>query len=260
VSLVPLDCADDRRRFGGKAAQLASALRAGLPVPTGYALGTSDVVDALKDSTCLAALGPGRWAVRSSAVDEDGEAASFAGQHVTRLNVPTHAVAEALKEVWASSQTPSALAYRRRLGLSGTPEMAVVIQEMVRARVAGVLFTRNPLSQAIERVIEASWGLGEAVVAGLVTPDRFRIRQDGAILERSAGEKEMEVANGEDGGTIECPVEADRAVRLCLDDGELAQLHELACEVERSFEGAQDLEWAFDEERLFLLQRRAVTR
>ena len=114
--------------------------------------------------------------MRSSAVDEDGTDASFAGQHLTLLNVPSaDDVPSALREIWWSANSDSAITYRQRVGLFTRPSVGVVIQTLLDPDVAGVMFTKNPVTGADERVIEASWGLGEAVVAGLVIPDTFRV-------------------------------------------------------------------------------------
>jgi pyruvate, water dikinase len=269
VSIVPLEQAHDEERYGGKAVNLGAALRAGLPVPRGVALGV-EAVDALAAgdgaageqlSIWLAELGHARLAVRSSAVGEDSAEASFAGQHLTRLNVRgPGAVTIAVREVWASGRTSSALAYRRRLTLAGEPRVAVIVQELVLPECAGVLFTRNPLTGADERVIDAAWGLGEAVVSGLVTPDRWRLRRGGELVEEAIGEKDLEITWAPEGGTVEREVPADRASVPCLGAERLAALEDLAARCERWFEGPSDLEWAFTGTALHLLQRRAVTR
>ena len=136
----------------------------------------------------------------------------------------------------------------------------MVVQQLVDADCAGVLFTRNPLDGADELVIEAAWGLGEAVVAGLVTPDRFRVARDGTVLERVAGAKDLAVTLAPDGGTEEVAISGERVRALCLDDGQLAALARLAERCGRVFAGARDLEWAFTGDELHLLQCRAVTR
>jgi pyruvate,water dikinase len=107
--------------------------------------------------------------------------------------------------------------------------------------------------------VEAAWGLGEAVVAGLVTPDRFRLTRDGTVLERVAGEKDLSVTLGPRGGTQEVAVPVERVRALCLDDRALAALARLAEQCESVFAGARDLEWAFAGESLHLLQCRRVT-
>ena len=121
--------------------------------------------------------------MRSSAVGEDSEGASFAGQHATILNVRDEdQVVDAVLKVRESAHTESARAYRRTLGLDEAPRIAVVVQRMIEPDCAGVMFTRNPLDGADERVIEASWGLGESVVAGLVVPDNYALDQQGRVL------------------------------------------------------------------------------
>jgi pyruvate,water dikinase len=263
----PLVEIEDDHAHGGKAAQLGGALRAGLPVPPGFALADDQVEAIVRAGTVsrevgdtLATLG-GIVAVRSSAIGEDGATASFAGQHATVLGVTSvDALVAAIRTVRDSAHAASALAYRKRLGLDAAPRMAVVIQRIIDADTAGVLFTRNPMTGADERVIEGAWGLGEIVVAGLVTPDRFRIARDGRVLERTPGEKDLAIRLRRDGGTEETPVDADRAAALCLTDAQLAALHALASRCEAHATAPQDLEWAFERDALFLLQRRAITR
>lgn len=138
--------------------------------------------------------------------------------------------------------------------------MGVVVQRLVHADCAGVLFTRHPTTGADERVIEATWGLGEAVVAGIVTPDHYRVARGGRVLEKTPGEKDCAIMWSEEGGTAEVPVPAHKVSMLCLDDMRLAALDALASACEKAFGGTQDLEWAFAADRLYLLQRRAITR
>ncbi len=254
--------------FGSKAVGLGQAVRDGLPVPPGIAL-AGDIVEAVatEDEDAIAAvveaaepLG-GPLAVRSSAVDEDGADASFAGQHVTLLNVPSAAeLGSALREIWWSANSDSAITYRKRVGLFTRPSVAVVVQVLLDPEAAGVMFTRNPVTGADERMIEASWGLGEAVVAGLVIPDSFRISRDGQVLDRRPGLKRVAVCCLPDGGTVEEEVAPERAEQLCLDDERLAELNELAADCERVYGPDRDIEWALADGRIYLLQCRAVTR
>jgi pyruvate,water dikinase len=137
--------------------------------------------------------------------------------------------------------------------------MGVVVQELVPADAAGVLFTRNPVTGAAERVIEASWGLGEAVVAGLVVPDRYRLDVRGRVLERVTGEKDVAVRAGP-GGAREIAVDAARVHAPCLDDAQLAELHALAKACDAVYgTGDHDIEFAFHAGAVFLLQRRPIT-
>lgn len=265
--IVPLDEAHDEALFGGKACQLAVAAQAGLPVPAGVALSVP-LVEAVAGGGRAATIALGRTlhalkpplAARSSAVGEDSERASFAGQHATWLNLPRSRVAEGVRDIWQSARSPAALSYRQRLGLAREPRIAVVVQELVAADCAGVLFSRDPLHGSAELVIEASWGLGEAVVAGVVVPDRFRVGRDGSVRERTPGLKDMLVSPAPGGGTRQAKVPAERARGLCLDDSQLRDLVALALRCDEVFTGAHDLEWAFQARDLFLLQRRALTR
>src|SRR5262249_37484719 len=125
---------------------------------------------------------------------------------------------------------------------------------------AGVMFTRNPINGADERVIEASWGLGEAVVAGLVIPDHFRIGRSGEVLERTPGLKKIAVRTLPEGGTVEEQIGPERAEQLCLDDSQLEDLHRLATRCEEVYGPDRDIEWAFAGGQLYLLQCRAITR
>jgi pyruvate, water dikinase len=268
VSPLPLADVCEEARFGGKAAQLGAALRAGLPVPPGVgvpvdvvaAVAAGDEVAATCCRAACAALASPAVAVRSSAVGEDSARASFAGQHLTRLNVTGDVLAAAITDVWRSGRSESALAYRRRLGLDGVPRVGVVIQVMIDAECAGVLFTRNPIDGRDERVIEAAWGLGETVVGGLVEPDRYRLARGGAVLETVIGYKDVQIRFRSGGDTRACAVEPDRRHVPCLDEVRLRMLDALATRCEACFDGAHDIEWAFAGGRLFLLQRRAVTR
>ena len=193
--VVPLKQAREVALYGSKAVGLGDAARQALPVPPGVAL-SGDLVEAVasgdeesieRAAKAIAALAP-PFAVRSSAVDEDGAAASFAGQHLTLLNVHSPAdVADAVREVWWSANSDSAVSYRQKVGLFTRPSVGVVVQTLLNPACAGVMFTENPVTGADERLIEASWGLGEAVVAGLVVPDQFRLNRSGQVLERKPG-------------------------------------------------------------------------
>jgi pyruvate,water dikinase len=265
--VVPLAEADDTSRFGSKAVGLGDAIRAGLPVPPGHAL-AGDVVeavagdDAAATARVLAAIRtlPTPLAVRSSAVDEDGKDASFAGQHLTLLNVAAiDDVPAALREIWWSANSDAAITYRQRVGLFTRPSVGVVVQSLLDPQVAGVMFTEHPVTGADERVIEASWGLGEAVVAALVIPDTFRLDRSGAVLERAPGLKRTAIRPTAGGGTVEEEVGPELAEALSLDDTHLASLGQLASRCEEVYGKARDIEWAIADDTLYLLQCRAVT-
>lgn len=199
-------------------------------------------------------------AVRSSAVGEDSEAASFAGQHATVLNVTTFSqLTSAIAEVVQSGLSPSAMSYRQKRGVVGAPSMGVVLQELFNPESAGVMFTRNPLNGVDERVIEAAWGLGEVVVAGLVIPDYYRISPTGEILERRVGDKDIALRLLDEGGTEEIEIPLDKANAKILDDDDLQNLHQLALRCESVYGKDLDMEWGLADGRLVLLQCRAIT-
>lgn len=265
--VVPLEEARDDALFGSKAVGLGQAARAGLPLPPGVAL-SGAVVEAVAGGDELAQgevdalvrpLGA-PLAVRSSAVDEDGAQASFAGQHLTLLNVPSaDDVNAAVRDVWWSANSDSAITYRQRVGLFRRPSVGVVVQALLDPECAGVMFTRNPINGADERLIEASWGLGEAVVAGRVIPDNFRVDRSGQVLDRTPGFKTIAIRTQPDGGTVEEKIPRADTERLCLDDGQLVELHRLAERCEEVYGPDRDIEWAFAGGQLYLLQCRAIT-
>jgi len=267
TEVVPLAEASDTSVFGSKAVGLGDAIRDGLPVPPGVAL-SGPIVEAVasEDEQAIAQVAEAirdlraPLAVRSSAVDEDGKDASFAGQHLTLLNVPSvEEVPSAVRDIWWSANSDSAITYRQRVGLFTRPSVGVVIQTLLDPDVAGVMFTENPVTGADERVIEASWGLGEAVVAGLVIPDTYRVDRSGQVLERTPGLKRTAIRSLPDGGTVEEDVPAELAEKLSLDDDQLEQMNRLALRCEEVYGRARDIEWAFAGGTLYLLQCRAVT-
>ena len=268
MPVVSLEDADDVTLYGSKATGLGQAIRDGLPVPPGVALSGS-VVEAVASEDPDALAEVVRWveplggplAVRSSAADEDGAEASFAGQHLTLLNVPSwEAVGPALSEIWWSANSDSAISYRKRVGLFARPSVGVVIQSLLAPEAAGVLFTKNPIDGSDERMVEASWGLGEAVVAGLVIPDHFRMKPNGEIVERKPGLKKIAIRPVSGGGTVEEPVEAGQVEAFCLDDDALEALNRLADRCEAIYGPGRDIEWARSGDRIYLLQCRAITR
>ncbi len=266
--IVPLVEADTEELYGAKAVGLGDALRAGLPVPPGVALPGPEVDSiASGEVTATSALLeavqalPTPLAVRSSAVGEDSAGASFAGQHITVLNVPAAGDVEAaVREVWWSANSDSAITYRKRLGVFARPSVGVVVQSLLQPDTAGVMFTRNPITGADERMIEASWGLGEAVVSGRVIPDSFRVARSGEVLDRRAGLKRFAIRSAPDGGgTVDDDVAPDLVESLCLSDEQLQALSDLAADCERVYGPERDMEWAFAGGQLYLLQCRALT-
>jgi pyruvate,water dikinase len=255
---------------GGKGLSLGLLTRAGLPVPPGFCITSMAYRQAngrfLQANGNLAEqiraayrnLGAGQVAVRSSATAEDGAVTSFAGQQETVLGVAgEEAVIAAVARCWDSLAWERSAAYRRKQGVGESGlAMAVVVQRLVPAEVSGVLFTRDPLDpEGRKMLVEASWGLGESVVAGKVTPDRFHLdRETGQVLDRHMGTKTtMVTASGP------APVPAEKQAQSCLDDARLCDLAALARRVEAFYGDARDVEWAWSDGRFWLLQARPIT-
>jgi pyruvate,water dikinase len=204
-----------------------------------------------------------RVAVRSSATAEDLPDASFAGQQETYLNVVgADELLDRVHHCWASLWTPRAFAYREKQGFEHLKvAIAVVVQMMVPAEVAGVLFTANPLSgNRDEVVLDASWGLGEAVVSGMVTPDTYVLRkQDGVILSHIVGSKEVTLSYAPDGGLLEEATPEARRRQPALSSQETGELTALGRRIEAHYGTPQDIEWAIAAGRCYALQARAIT-
>jgi pyruvate,water dikinase len=225
-------------------------------------------------------------AVRSSAIGEDSETATFAGQQQTLLWVAGEQhVIGAVRDCWASLYSPTAVTYRAHAaaadgagagsapggagGGRGTasPAMGVAVQAMVDALTSGVMFTCNPVSGDPSTIaVNASWGLGEAVVGGEVTPDEYRLSKvTGEVLREQVGEKLVEYVAAPDGdGTVRRDVPPERQNRPCLSERDLRTLVDVARRVERHFGAHQDIEWAIaragaSPANLFVLQSRPVT-
>jgi phosphoenolpyruvate synthase/pyruvate phosphate dikinase len=203
-------------------------------------------------------------AVRSSATTEDASDASFAGLQDTFLWVRDGVqLLERVRGCWASLYSVESISYRRHRGIAERDvAMAVVVQSMVDSRSAGVMFTRSPLTGDRSVVtIEGAWGLGSAVVAGEVTPDRWVLGKiTGEISVREISDKHIEHRSAAAGGVEASAVPDDRRRGACLSDAELEQLRQVARKVERHYGCAQDIEWAIDSRGdLLLLQSRPET-
>lgn len=202
-------------------------------------------------------------AIRSSATAEDLPQASFAGQQDTYLNVRgADAVMEHVRRCWASLWTARAVAYRLEQGFAhGDILLATVVQAMIESEVSGVMFTVNPVSgRRGETVINASYGLGEAIVSGLVTPDTYVVYpQSRLIRQREVGRKEVEIVYAADGSVDERPITGGRATQPSLTDAQVLALAELGQRVEDHYGGPQDIEWALRQGAFYLLQSRPIT-
>ena len=232
--------------------EIASAFATGT-TPAPIAQAVADAYRDLKDAPV---------AVRSSATAEDLPGASFAGQQETYLNIcGVDAVLGAVKKCWASLWTARAIAYRIKNNIDQeTVALAVVVQELVFADAAGILFTANPINgKRDELLINAAWGLGEAVVSGAVTPDTLTVRKEPfRILQREIAEKQvMTVRTAE--GTEEKPVPEDLKKKPVLSDAQMTELTRLAVKIEQFYRIPMDVEWALAGGTFAIVQARPIT-
>ena len=244
--------ADDR----GSIRTLSEEIRA---VIEGVEVAT-DVVAAI--SAELARLGDEHaYAVRSSATAEDLPTASFAGQQDTYLNVVGQpAIVENINRCWASLFTERAVTYRLRNGFDQRRiSMAVVVQRMIVAEVSGILFTADPLTSNRKVLsVEASFGLGEALVSGIVSPDVFKVR-DETILDKSIATKRVAIHATPHGGTRQQAVDPSRQEQPALTDAQVLGLAGLGRRIEAHFGCPQDIEWCLADDRFSVVQSRPIT-
>jgi phosphoenolpyruvate synthase/pyruvate phosphate dikinase len=201
------------------------------------------------------------YAVRSSATAEDLPTASFAGQQDTYLNVVgPAAILEHINRCWASLFTERAVTYRRRSGIDHRAvHMAVVVQQMVFPQAAGILFTADPVTSN-RRVasVEAGFGLGEALVSGLVNPDVYKVR-DGEVVTKAIGIKELAIHALPGGGTQQQAIDPERQDQPALTDAQVVRLVQLGRRIEAHFGRPQDIEWCLVDDDLQIVQSRPIT-
>jgi pyruvate, water dikinase len=200
-------------------------------------------------------------AVRSSATAEDSEAASFAGQQETYLHVRgVDEIVERIRDCWSSFFTERALFYRREKGSLTDLGMAVVVQRMVQPDVSGVMFTIDPTKGRRDRmVVEAVFGLGEGVVSGQLTPDHYVLARDGRLKRTRLHAQPYAIVHDPAGGVRELELPPERGEAQTLDEGQLARLAKVGINLEERLGGPQDIEWAMQDDELFVLQSRPVT-
>jgi pyruvate,water dikinase len=201
------------------------------------------------------------FAVRSSSTAEDLPSASFAGQQDTFLNVAgAISVVEHVRRCWSSTFTERAIVYRLQHGIDHADvEMAVVVQRMVAPDVSGVLFTADPMtSNRRISVVEATWGLGDALVSGVVRPDTYSVRDD-EIVDRVVGDKRIAVEPAAGGGTRQVEVDPSRRALPTLHDEQVLELVRLGRQIEAHFDRPQDIEWCLVGDELHVVQSRPIT-
>ncbi|WP_416838996.1 phosphoenolpyruvate synthase [Haloferax sp. DFSO52] len=238
-----------------EAHEAAHDLIMGTPMPDSV---REEIVDAYRS------IGDGDAyvAVRSSATAEDLPDASFAGQQETFLNVTEDELLESVKACWASLFSERAIYYRNRKGFPHDKvDIAVVVQQMVDSEKSGVMFTCHPSTGEKKVIIEAAWGLGEAVVSGTVSPDNYVVNRENGDVETAtiADKKTMCIRDEETGQTVDREVPSEKRHERVLTDDEIARLLELGELVEDHYGTPQDVEWAVYDGDVYMLQSRPIT-
>lgn len=274
---------------GGKGASLGEMMHSGIPVPPGFVVLTNAFETFLKAMSPLGEtpekirasilssempreiaseiegafdkLGAKFVAVRSSATAEDGAAAAWAGQLETYLNTTEENLLENVRKCWASLFTPRAIFYRKELeeksgGLPTPVSVAVVVQRMVQSEVAGVAFSVHPVTQDRSRIIiEAGWGLGEAIVSGSITPDSYVVdKVGGRIMDANVSEQDRMIGEH---GWEEVPIEKRASQKLSNE--QIVELAKLVVRIENHYGFPVDVEWAMKSGKFFITQSRPIT-
>ena len=243
---------DDREAVRMLSAEIRRTLE-GIAIP-------EDLAAAI--TRALARLGEqAAYAVRSSATAEDLPAASFAGQQDTYLNiVGPAAILQHISRCWASLFTERAVTYRLRNGFDHRKvHMAVVVQQMVLPQAAGILFTADPVTgNRKDATVEASFGLGEALVSGRVNADAFTVR-DGEVVAKTVGTKQLAIYASPAGGTQEVAIEPERQAQPALTDAQVLQLAQIGRRIESHFGRPQDIEWCLADDGFQIVQSRPIT-
>lgn len=250
----------DSLLFGAKAANLARAMRSGLPVPQGIVIShemKEPLSTILQKEMANASLSP-PYAIRSSSQTEDGSNRAFPGVFETVLGSSSlDEVVTAITRVRASADSPSVRDYAG--DLTAPVKMGVILQELVTAVAAGVAFSRDPITGEQLIIIESSYGLGKAVVDGEVTPDSYEFSPNGKLINRKLGTKRVRF-DFSGIGLSKNPVGASEAALYAITDGEAGEVCQLALRAESLIGSPVDIEWAFDSNRkLWLLQARPIT-
>lgn len=278
---------EDTKIAGGKGASLGEMVGVGIPVPPGFVV----TVDAFKSfsgsdlskefeeeilqafdklwqslfkgTPCSGKECPceKRVAVRSSAVAEDSTKASWAGQLETYLNVGRDELVESIQKCWRSIKSERALSYAADKNLSERDlAVAVVVQKMVESEVSGVMFTVNPVTEdPDELMIEATFGLGELLVQGEITPDNFLVRKyDLKVLSADIQVKERKLIF-QDGQNAEVELSESEGGKRTLGDEQVKELAQLGIKIEQHYGSPQDIEWALGKGKIYILQSRPIT-
>jgi pyruvate,water dikinase len=264
AQIFTLTQADDIRRAGGKAYALGKMLRAGITVPDGFVVSADAFMSLTPQLGHLIMdyfdkLGADSVAVRSSAINEDGINAAWAGQLDTFLGCNRDNLLQKVEACWKSAHSPRARSYAQQKGITGS-KVAVIVQKMVQSEISGVAFSVHPVSGSeTQIVIEAGMGLGEAVVSGSITPDTYVIeRSTNQTLEKHVADQKKKLVRNEAGGTAWADITGSTSGQK-LSDAQIVELCTLIKRIEAFFGHPVDVEWAITNNTIYILQSRPIT-
>jgi len=262
--IVELINATDVNKCGGKAVNLQKLMSYGFTVPSGFVLSTdsrAEMTEELKSNIIrfFKKLDSEYVAVRSSAVVEDGNNDSWAGQLETYLNVTKATLIKAVEDCWLSARSERATAYAERTGSQLQPKnVAVIIQSMVDSDVSGVAFSYHPVTKTDQVVVEAGYGLGEAIVSGSITPDNYIIDKSSGVIEKYISSQDkmlLRVDGNNDWKNVEEPKRSSQK----MSDEKISRLVEDVIKIEKCYGKPMDIEWAFKDKELYITQARPIT-
>jgi phosphoenolpyruvate synthase/pyruvate phosphate dikinase len=269
VTFSAANYTSDVAEVGGKGASLIKMYQAGIPVPDGFVVTTNayhefyghEMPDDFKEAVLAAfdALAAERVAVRSSAISEDSDTASWAGQFESFMNVTRDTLIDNIKNCWASVSDAASYAQTQDIS-DDSLAIAVVIQKMVDSEVAGVAFSVNPINHDPNQImIEATYGLGELLVQGMVNPDNYVVaKNDGSIVNKHISTKAT-MLTYKDGTNQETPVHEELQDTPCLGEEQIAELAEMVARIEDYYGSPQDIEFAYGDGMLNIVQSRPIT-
>ncbi len=261
---------DDISLVGGKGISLARMTHSGIFVPSGFVVTTKvyenyfskPIPDDIQDEIFQAfdSLKTERVAVRSSAVAEDSKTFSWAGQLETYLNISKENLIESINKCWASMHSERANAYAKKQGLKNNQQIGVIVQKMINSEISGVIFTLNPVTKNKDEVmIEAIYGLGELLAQGMVTPYNYIIDKNSLEIKSSTKGEQKTMLVYQNGNNKEIPLAIDLQNSEILSINDVRQLVELASRIEDIYKYPQDIEWAKESDKFYIVQSRPVT-
>lgn len=261
----------DLKLVGGKGLSLGELTKIGISVPSGFVV-SAKVFKAFKDKSlsegvqkeilgAFDKLGVKKVAVRSSAICEDSKESSWAGQLETYLNIDRDNLLESIRKCWRSIKSQRVKEYAALTGMREEDLLvAVVIQKMVDSESAGILFTANPIAKNYNEImVDFGYGLGELIVQGMITPSSFIIDKDTLGIKKRYLKAQEKMLISVDGGGKEVEVPIEKKNKPALSDDEIIKLAKIAIKIEKHYKIPQDIEWAIERGKLYIVQSRPIT-